>query len=138
MFLQTLLSEGSAQDALRTSLARAARVGLEPVVVIVEPYEAVGAALDQTRAGDTLFVVHSDAEHVLGWLAIHGPDVGAASDAPEVVDHADLRTMPIRVLTQTYSAGAQEVRLRPGQLLRIPVIRNAHVGVSGTWRGRQH
>ena len=62
MFLLTLLSEGSAQDALRGRLARATSLGFNPVVVIVEPDETVSAVLDQTRADDTLFVVHSDAD----------------------------------------------------------------------------
>jgi hypothetical protein len=116
MFLQTLLSDGSAQDALRAGLARSTSLGFKPVVVIVEPHEAVSAVLDQARAEDSLFVVHSDTENILRWIAIHGPDAGGSGRAPLLMDHAGLRAMPISVLTQTYAVGPQELRLRPGQL----------------------
>src|SRR5260370_37839598 len=49
MFLLTLLSEGSAQGALRASLARATELGGHPVVVVVEPAEHMSAVLDQSR-----------------------------------------------------------------------------------------
>jgi hypothetical protein len=116
MFLLTLLSEGSAQDALRGRLTRATTLGFNPVVVIVEPDETVSAVLDQTRADDTLFVVHSDTENILRWIAIHGPDAAGSSRAPLLMDHAGLRTMPIRVLTQAYAVGPHDLRLQPGQL----------------------
>ena len=55
MFLQTLLSTGPAQDAMQADLKRAAtNQGASPVVVIVEPYEAVGTVLDQMRVADTV------------------------------------------------------------------------------------
>jgi hypothetical protein len=116
LFLLTLLSEGSVQDALRAHLTLATTPGSKPVVVIVEPYETVGAVLDQARAADTLFVVHRDAENVLDWIAIHGPAAGGASNAPQLVDYAGLRTMPIRAFTQMYAAGTKGVQLRPNQL----------------------
>jgi hypothetical protein len=116
MFLHTLLSEGPAQDALRARLARATSLGFGPVVVIVEPYETVSAVLDQARAEDTLFVVHSDTENILRWIAIHSPDAGGSARAPLLMDHAGLRTMPVRVLTQMYALGPQELRLQSGQL----------------------
>jgi hypothetical protein len=116
MFLLTLLSEGPAQDALRACLARATSLGFNPVVVVVESYETVSAGLDQGRADDTLFVVHSDTETILRWIVIHGPDVGGAGNAPLLMDRAGLRAMPISVLAQTYAAGPREPRLRPGQL----------------------
>jgi hypothetical protein len=116
MFLRTLLSEGPAQDALRARLARATSLGFSPVVVIVEPYETVSAVLDQARAEDTLFVVHSDTENILRWIAIHSPDAGGSARAPLLMDHAGLRTMPVRVLTQMYALGPQELRLQSGQL----------------------
>ena len=78
MFVLTLLSEGSAQDALRASLAHATSLGFNPVVVVVDPDETVSAVLDQTRTDDTLFVVHSDAENTLRWIAIHGPDAAGS------------------------------------------------------------
>lgn len=116
MFLQTLLSEGPAQDALRARLAGATSRGFKPVVVIVEPHETVSAVLDQARTEDTLFVVHSDTENILRWIAIHGPDAGGSGRAPLLMDHAGLRTMPINVLTQTYAVGPQELQLQPVQL----------------------
>jgi hypothetical protein len=116
MFLQTLLSEGPAQDALRARLARATSLGFNPVVVIVEPYETVSAVLDQARAEDTLFVVHSDTENILRWIAIHSPDAGGSGRAPLLMDHAGPRTMPIRVLTQMYAVGPQELRLQSGRV----------------------
>jgi hypothetical protein len=78
MFLLTLLSQGSAQDALRGSLAHTTSLGFNPVVVVVEPDETVSAVLDQTRTDDTLFVVHSDADNTLRWIAIHGPDAAGS------------------------------------------------------------
>jgi hypothetical protein len=75
----------------------------------------VSAVLDQARADDTLFVVHSDID-ILRWIAFHGPDAGGSGRAPVLIDHARLRTMPIRVLTQTYGVGSQELRIQPGQL----------------------
>jgi hypothetical protein len=116
MFLLTLLSEGSAQDALCASLAHATSLGFNPVVVVVEPDETVGAVLDQTRTDDTLFVVHSDAENTLRWLAIHGPDAAGSRRAPLLMDRDRLRAMPIRDLTQAYSVGPQELRIQSSQL----------------------
>jgi hypothetical protein len=116
MFLLTLLSEGSAQDALRASLARATSLGFNRVVVVVEPDEAVSAVLDQTRSDDTLFVVHSDAENTLRWIAIQGADAPGSHRAPLLMDNAGLRTMPIKALTEMYAVGPQELRLHPGQL----------------------
>jgi hypothetical protein len=45
MFLQTLLAEGAAQDALRHHLQAAANRGAAPVVVIVESGETLGSVL---------------------------------------------------------------------------------------------
>jgi hypothetical protein len=86
------------------------------VVVIVEPYETVSAVLDQARAEETLFVVHSDSENLLRWIATHSPDAGGSGRAPLLMDHAGLRTMPIRILTQMYAVGPQELQLQSGQL----------------------
>jgi hypothetical protein len=119
MFLLTLLSEGSAQDALRASLAHAASLGFNPVVVVVEPDETVSAVLDQTRPDDTLFVVHSDAENTLRWIAIHGPDAAGSRRALLLMDRDRLRAMSIKDLTQAYSVGPQELRLQSSQLVRL-------------------
>jgi hypothetical protein len=116
MFLQTLLSEGPAQQALHARLARKTNDGYEPVVVIVEPHDTVGDVLDQMAADDTLFIVHFDPEDVLGWIVIHGPEADGGFEAPRIANHAGLRTMPIGVLTRTYAAGGREVRLTPNHL----------------------
>jgi hypothetical protein len=120
MFLLTLLSQGSAQDALRGSLAHTTSLGFNPVVVVVEPDETVSAVLDQTRTDDTLFVVHSDADNTLRWIAIHGPDAAGSRRAPLLMDRDRLRAMPIMDLTQAYSVGSQELRLQPSQLRDVP------------------
>ena len=111
MFLQTLLSQGPAQQALHARLARKTNEGYKPLVVIVEPHDTVGDVLDQTAADDTLFIVHFDAEDVLGWIVIHGPEADGGFETPCIANHAGLRTMPIGVLTQTYAARSREVRL---------------------------
>jgi hypothetical protein len=116
MFLLTLLSEGSAQDALRASLAHATSLGCNPVVIVVEPDEPVSALLDQTRTHDTLLVVHSDAENTLRWIAIHGPDAAGSYRAPLLMNRDRLRAMTIRDLTQAYSVGPQELQLQSSQL----------------------
>jgi hypothetical protein len=119
MFLQTLLTEGPAQQALQTHLARTTDQGLEPVVVIVEPHDTVGEVLDQMAADDTHFVVHFDADDVLRWIVLHGPEGDGGIDVPPIANHAGLRTMPIGVLTQTYAAGLREVRLTPNHLRHV-------------------
>jgi hypothetical protein len=116
MFLQTLLSEGPVQDALCARLAHATSLGFNPVVVIIEPCENVSAVLDQAGTEDTLFVVHSDSEIILRWIAIHSPDAGGSGRAPLLMDHASLRTMPIKVLTQMHAVGPQELQVQPGKL----------------------
>jgi hypothetical protein len=71
MLLQTLLSTGPAQDAMQADLKRAdSNQGANPVVVIVEPYDAVGTVLDQMRPADTVLVVHCDTRNVLAWVTI--------------------------------------------------------------------
>jgi hypothetical protein len=86
-------------------LARIQRQGVPPAVVVVEPDETVSAVLDQTRTDDTLFVVHSDAETTLRWIAINGPDEAGSRRAPLLMDRDHLRAMPIKDLTQAYSVG---------------------------------
>jgi hypothetical protein len=75
--------------------------------------------LDQTRSDDTLFVVHSDAENTLRWIAFHGPDAAGSRRAPLHTDRDRLRAMPIKDLTQAYSVGTQELRLHSSQLTRL-------------------
>lgn len=114
MLLQTLLSTGPAQDAMRADLQRAAATqGAAPVVVILEPYDTVGAILDQMRGTDTVLVVHCDMRDVLGWVTIYGPNAEGADDIAGIPTNADLRTRPIKFLTDTCVTGNRRaVRLQ--------------------------
>jgi hypothetical protein len=114
MFLQTLLSTGPAQDAMQADLERAeTNQGVTPVVVIVEPYDAVAAVLDQMRSANTVLVVHCDTRNVLAWVTIYGPDAEGANDIQCLPAHADLRTRPITFLTEACVTGDRRaVRLQ--------------------------
>jgi hypothetical protein len=117
MFLQTLLLTGPAQDAMHADLGCATDRGASPVVVIVEPYDAVGAVLDQMRAADAVLVVHCDARNVLGWVTIYGPNATGADDIEPVPTPADLPTRPITFLTDgCFTANRKAVRLQTCQL----------------------
>jgi catalase len=106
MFLQTLLSKGPAQDAMQADLKRAAtNQGPTPVVVIVEPYEAVGTVLDQIRAADTVLVVHRDTRNVIGWVTIYGPNAEGPEDIERIPSEGELRTRPITFLTDACVTG---------------------------------
>jgi hypothetical protein len=106
MFLQTLLSKGPAQDAMQADLRRAtANQAATPVVVIVEPYAAVGTVLDQIRAADTVLVVHCDTRNVLGWVTIYGPNAEGRDDIERIPAEGDLRTRPITFLTDACATG---------------------------------
>jgi hypothetical protein len=114
MFLQTLLSTGPAQDAMQTDLKRAETdQGAIPVVVIVEPDDAVGTVLDQMRGASTVLVVHCDTRNVLAWVTIYGPNAQGADDIQPIPAHADLRTKPITFLTEAFVTGNRRaVRLQ--------------------------
>ena len=114
MLLQTLLSTGPAQDAIRADLQRAATdQGSAPVIIILEPYDAVGTVLDQMRGADTVLVVHCDMRNVLGWVTIYGPNAKGAEDIAGVPTDIDVRTRPITFLTDTCLTGNRRaVRLQ--------------------------
>jgi hypothetical protein len=114
MLLQTLMSTGPAQDAMRADLLRAAtNQGATPVVIILEPYDSVGTVLDQMRGADTVLVVHYDMRNVLGWVTIYGPNAEGAVDITGVTTITDLRTRPITYLTDTCVTGDRRaVRLQ--------------------------
>lgn len=108
MFLQTLLSKGPAQNAMQADLRRATTdQAATPVVVIVEPYDAVGTVLDQIRAADTILVVHCDTRKVLGWVTIYGPDAEGPDDIERISTDGDLRTRPITFLTDPCVTGGR-------------------------------
>jgi hypothetical protein len=113
MFLQTLLSAGHAQNALKNHVERATRRGIEPVVVIVEPDDRLGAVLDQMTAEDVLIVAHADTENVVGRVALYGPRACRADDAHEVTDNPELRAMAVDALTQAHAGGSLVVQLHP-------------------------
>lgn len=112
MFLQTLLSDGHGQKELRVHLQDLTSRGANPVLVIVEPDETVGALLDQMRDEDALLVAHSDPRTVLGWVTVFGPDATGAGDAFDLAEGTGLRRLPINDLTRAYAgAGLRDVRL---------------------------
>jgi hypothetical protein len=108
MFLQTLLAEGAAQDALRHHLQGAVNQGATPVVVIVEPGETLGSVLDQMSADDVLVVAHADPHKAVRWVALYGPCAIGADEARQIADQEQLRTTTIEVFTHTY--GTDDVR----------------------------
>jgi hypothetical protein len=118
MFLQTLLSKGPAQDAMQADLKRATtNQAATPVVVIVEPYEAVGTVLDQIRAADTVLVVHCDARNVLGWVTIYGPNAEGPQNIERIPTDGELWTRPITFLTDACVTGnGRAVRLQKRHL----------------------
>lgn len=112
MFLQTLLAEGAAQQALRHHLQAATNRGATPVVVIVEPGETLGSVIDQMSADDVLVVAHADPHDAVRWVALYGPCAIGADVARHIADQEQLRATTIEVLTHTYGADdIQAVRL---------------------------
>jgi hypothetical protein len=106
MFLQTLLSKGPAQDAMQGDLRRATtNQAATPVVVITEPYDAVGTVLDQIRAADTVLVVHCDRRNVIRWVTIYGPNAEGPDDIERISTEGELRTRPITFLTDACVTG---------------------------------
>jgi hypothetical protein len=102
MFLQTLLAEGAAQDALRHHLQAAADRGATPVVVIIEPGETLGSVLDQMSADDVFVVAHADPHKAVRWVALYGPCAIGADEARHIADQEQLRTTTIEVLIHTH------------------------------------
>jgi hypothetical protein len=102
MFLQTLLAEGAAQDALRRHLHGAVNRGATPVVVIVEPGETLGSVLDQMSADDVVVVAHADPHEAVRWLALYGPHAIGADEARPIADQEQQRATTIEVLTHAY------------------------------------
>ena len=132
MFLQTLLSKGPAQNAMQADLRRATTdQAATPVVVIVEPYDAVGTVLDQIRAADTVLVVHCDTRNVLGWVTIYGANAEGPDDIERISTDGDLRTRPITFLTDACVTGnrralrLQKCHLDTGAERPLAAIRSA-------------
>lgn len=104
MFLQALLADGAAQDAVRTHVQQATDAGADPVVVLMEPDAPVGAVFDQMTARDVVVVAYSDPDAVVGWAALYG-ESAAAPSAMSVTDIP--RATPVGTLIA-------------GQALRVP------------------
>ena len=116
MFLQTLLSPGEAQDQLWAHLDAATAAGAAPIVLIVEPEDTLGTVLDQMTPHDAVWVTCSDSQHVVGWVAIYGPEANGIGEVPDMLD-SEIRNTPIEVFTRTYATGEpRAVRARPYRL----------------------
>jgi hypothetical protein len=115
MFLQTLLSAGPPQHALRDHLELATSRGATPVVVIVEPDDTLDAVLAQMRAEDVLLITHADTQNAVGWVALYGPDADGPDDARSIAAHTEIRTMPIEELTRlAHTPNGAASRAMPG------------------------
>ena len=109
MLLQAVLAPGVAQEDLRSYVKAATACGAEPVVLLVEPDEPVGAVLDQMTPHDAVVVAYCDPAAEVGWTAIYGPDARGAEDIACAPGHQALRHLPIDRLART--VGHQEVRV---------------------------
>lgn len=110
MLLQAVLAPGVAQDDLRAYVEAATAGGAEPVVLLVEPDEPVGAVLDQMTPHDAVVVAYCDAAAEVGWTAIYGPDACGAEDMARARGDQVLRHLPIDRFARTVGA-RQEVRV---------------------------
>jgi hypothetical protein len=114
MFLQTLLSRGQSQDLLRAHLGSAAAADRAPVVVIVEPQDALGAVLDQMRPHDVLLVAYSDIQNTVGWVAIYGAQADGMGHIPSAFDGAAIRDTAVDTfITTQLTVDTRAVRVRP-------------------------
>jgi hypothetical protein len=120
MFLQTLLAPGRPQEDLRAQLELAAGRGIEPVVVLVEHTDTVGSVLDQMTPRDTVVVAYSDAENVVGWAIIYGPEAEGRQDIPRAPSGSELREMAVGEFGHRYGAALGERAVRvPAEVLSL-------------------
>ncbi|AQT80798.1 hypothetical protein B1R94_18330 [Mycolicibacterium litorale] len=111
MLLQTLLSAGEPQEALRQEVARLTEREPEPVVVLTEPDQALASLIDQMLPSDTLVVAHCDGRGAVAWTTLFGSESLHAQAVPTVIDDADTVPTPIAELTR--SGAAVVVRRAP-------------------------
>ena len=112
MFLQILLSPGTAQDELRAALESATRRGAAPVVLIVESDDTVGVVLDQITPRDTFIVTFCDSANSVGWIVAHGPEAQGEEGIWPNRDGAELRATTVEALARDVTAaGSRAVRL---------------------------
>ena len=105
MLLQTLLAPGDAQDAVKSRVRNIADGGGRPVVLLVEPDEPVGSVLDQMTPHDAVVAAYSDADEVIGWTAIYGPEAMGAGELPVCADDMDLRRTPLQDFVRACRTG---------------------------------
>ncbi|WP_099024755.1 hypothetical protein [Mycolicibacterium palauense] len=113
MLLQTILAPGAVQAEFRGVVERASEQageqagesGVEPVVLLVDPDQPVGAVLDQMGARDTVVVVFADAARALGWTVIHGPHARGAGAASWLPDGAQIRDLPVHRFAINHPCG---------------------------------
>ena len=112
MFLQILLSPGTAQDELRDALESVTGRGAAPVVLIVESDDTVGSVLDQMTPQDTFLVTFCDSTNAIGWIVAHGPEVEGGEGIWLTRNGADLRATTVEALARDITgAGGRAVRL---------------------------
>lgn len=111
MFLDSLLSAGPVQDALRTYVEELICRGANPVVALAEPDDTVGSVLDQMRSEDTLVVAFPDPADGIGWIAICGSRAARVHDAVPLIAGTKWRAMPISLLTHR-SGRAKAMRVQ--------------------------
>jgi hypothetical protein len=104
MFLQTLLAPGGPQDEIREYLDTIGTAGIDPVVVLAEPEDPIASVLDQMTPQDAVVVTYPDADAVVGWAAIYGPQApGVHDDLPSAPLDPAVREMPIEAFTDAYA-----------------------------------
>jgi hypothetical protein len=112
MFLDTLLSPGPVQDAVRTYVEELIRQGANPVVALAEPDDTVGSVLDQMRSEDTLVVAFPEPADGIGWFEICGSRAVGSQRAVPLIAGTKLRAMPISSLARR-SGAAKAMRVQP-------------------------
>ena len=99
MLLQTLLSPGDAQDALRHDVAELTDKGAQPIVVLAEPDQPVESLVDQMTSRDTLVVAHADGRGGVAWTTLYGPESVDAEAVRHVLDDGAADATPVAALT---------------------------------------
>ncbi len=112
MLLQTLLSPGDAQRALRDDVAGLTDKGAQPIVVLAEPDQPVESLVDQMAPRDTLVVAHSDGQGGVAWTTLHGPESVDAEAVRQVLDDAAAEATPVASLTRSGAGVRLVVRRR--------------------------
>jgi hypothetical protein len=112
MFLDSLLSAGPVQDAVRTYVEELTCRGANPVVALAEPDDTVGSVLDQMRSEDTLVAAFPEPADGIGWFAICGSQAAGARNAVPLLAGPKLRAMPISSLTRR-SGAAKAMWVQP-------------------------